>query len=689
LTPALLLPLAAAAALAAAATPAAPAMPAPHPFTIHDLLAIARLAEPALSPDERTVAFTVRTADRAANRARFDLWLVGSDGTGLRRLTDHPENDTGPAWAPDGAAVYFLSPRAGSSQVWRAPAAGGEPVQVTRLPLDVSGFRLAPDGARLVVAMDVFPDCPDLACTAARLAEGEKRQARGRLHERLFVRHWNAWEDGLRSHLFVLPVAEGEPVDVTRGLDADVPAPPFGGMEEVAFSPDGRQLAFAAKVGRDEAWSTDFDIYLVPADGSAPLRELTAANPAWDSHPLFSPDGRSLVYLAMERPGYEGDRFRVVLLPLAGGPPRVLAESWDRSPSEIVFARDGRTLYATAPDLGEQRLFAIDVASGAVRALTGAGTIRAPTVGRERVVFTLENLEGPAEIWSIRPDGSDLRPLTQMNRERLAGVLVGKAEQLRYPGWNEEAVHAWMVQPAGLDPHRRYPLVVLLHGGPQSSFGSDFRYLWSSQIYAGAGYAALAIDFHGSTGYGQGFADSIRGDWGGKPLVDIDRGIEAALARYPWLDGERVGVAGGSFGGYLVNWLAGQRPDRFRCLVNQGGPFDLRSLALTTDELWLPEWELGGPHWRAAEGHERHNPVDHVARWKTPMLVLHGGLDYRVPEAQGLATFTALQRRGVPSQLLATPNEGHWTLRPASSTLWHETVLAWLDRWLRPEVAPR
>ncbi|HEX9670050.1 MAG TPA: S9 family peptidase [Thermoanaerobaculia bacterium] len=665
-------------------------MPVPHPFTIDDLLALARLSEPALSPDERTVAFTVRTADRDVNRARHDLWLVGSDGSGLRRLTDHAENDTSSAWAPDGAAVYFLSPRSGSSQVWRVAAGGGEPVQVTHLPLGVTGFRLAPDGSRLALAVDVFPDCPDLACTAARLAAGEARQAQGRLYERLFVRHWNAWEDGLRSHLFVVPVAGGEPAAVTRGLDADVPAPPFGGMEEVAFSPDGRHLAFSAKLaGAAEAWSTDFDIYLVPADGSAPPRELTAANPAWDAQPLFSPDGRTLAYLAMARPGYEADRFRVVLLPLAGGAPRLLAAGWDRSPSEIAFSPDGATLYATAPDLGELRLFALDVASGAVRALTGDGTIRAPRAGRDRVVFTRESLEEPAELWSVRPDGTDPRRLTAMNRERLAGVRLGEAEQLRFAGWNGEPVHAWMVQPAGLDPRRRYPLVLLLHGGPQSSFGSDFRYLWSSQIYAGAGYAALAIDFHGSAGYGQAFADSVRDDWGGKPLADIERGVADAVARYPWLDGERVCALGASYGGYLVNWIAGQRPDRFHCLVNHGGIFDLRLFSLTTEELWLPEWELGGPYWKAPESYERHNPVHHVHRWKTPMLVLHGGLDYRVPDDQALATFTALQRRGVPSQLLATPNEGHWTLRPASSLLWHETVLAWLDRWLRPEVAPR
>ncbi|HEX5759239.1 MAG TPA: S9 family peptidase [Thermoanaerobaculia bacterium] len=670
--------------LVALAAAAAPAAPAPQPLTLDHLLGLARISEPALSPDGRSVAFTLRTTDRAANRARFDLWLVGGDGSGLRRLTDHPENDTGPTWSPDGAALYFLSPRSGSSQVWRVPVGGGEPEQVSRLPLDVAGFRLAPDGTRLVLAVDVFPDCPDLACTVARLAEREARQAPGRLYDRLFVRHWNAWEDGLRSHLLVVPVAGGEPVDVTRGLDADVPAPPFGGMEEVAFSPDGRQLAFSAKVaGRAEAWSTDFDIYLVPADGSAPPRELTLDNPAWDARPLFSPDGRTLAHLAMERPGYEGDHIRVVLRPLSGGPPRVLAADWDRSPAEIAFSPDGGTLYATAPDGGEQRLFALDARSGAVRALSSAGTVRGPTASRERVVFTLESLEGPAELWSVRPDGSDPRPLTAINRDRLEGVALGSAEQFHFPGWNDERVHAWIVQPANRDPGRRYPLVLLLHGGPQSSFGNEFRYLWSSQVYAGAGYAALAVDFHGSTGYGQAFTDSIRGDWGGKPLVDIERGIAAALDRYPWLDGERVCVLGASFGGYLVNWIAGRWPGRFRCLVSHAGPFDLRELSLTTDELWLPEWELGGSYWQAPEEHERHNPVNHVARWKTPMLILHGELDYGVPQAQGIAAFTALQRRGIPSQLLATPNEGHWTLRPASSVLWHETVLAWLDRWLR------
>ena len=361
----------AAAALVLLLVAAAPALAngpaAPHPFGPQDLLAMQRLSEPKPSPAGDRVVFAVRTLDPAADRYRTDLWSVGGDGAGLRRLTSHEGNENSPAWSPDGRTVYFLSPASGSSQVWRVAADGGDPEQVTKLPLDAGNFLLSPDGKTLAVTMDVHPDCPTLACTVERNAERDKQQSKGRLYERLFVRHWDTWEDGLRSHLFVLPVGGGELVDLTRGLDADVPAPPFGGGEDITFTPDGRSVVFAARAaGREEPWSTDFDLYVVPADGSRPPRNLTDDNPAWDTQPLVTPDGRTLVYLAMRRPGYESDRYRVTLRPLDGGAPRVVAEAWDRSPGEIRLSPDGATLYAAALDGGRASLFAIDLGSGAV-----------------------------------------------------------------------------------------------------------------------------------------------------------------------------------------------------------------------------------------------------------------------------------------------------------------------------------
>ncbi len=675
---------AAALVLLLAAAPALANGPAgPHPFGPQDLLAMQRLSEPKPSPAGDRVVFAVRTLDRAADRYRTDLWIVGGDGAGLRRLTSHEGNENSPAWSPDGRTVYFLSPASGSSQVWRVAADGGEPEQVTKLPLDAGNFLLSPDGKTLAVTMDVYPDCPTLACTVDRNAEREKQQSKGRLYDRLFVRHWDTWEDGLRSHLFVLPVGGGEPVDLTRGLDADVPAPPFGGGEDITFTPDGRSVVFAARnVEREEAWSTDFDLYVVPVDGSRPPRNLTDDNPAWDTQPLVTPDGRTLVYLAMRRPGYESDRYRVTLRPLDGGPPRVVAEAWDRSPGEIRLSPDGATLYAAALDGGRASLFAIDLGSGAVRKLVAGGTVHAPGAAGDRVFFTLEHLRSPAEVFSVRTDGTDIRQLTRVNAEELDGVAFGEPEQFAFPGWNGEEVHAWVVKPPGLPAGGKAPVAFIIHGGPQGSSADNFHYRWNPEIYAGAGYAAVLVDFHGSTGYGQAFTDSIRDDWGGKPLEDLQKGLAAALARYPWMDGDRVCALGASYGGYMVNWIAGRWPDRFRCLVSHDGIFDQRLQYYSTEELWFPEWEFGGPHWQNPEGYEKHNPVHHVESWKTPMLVIHGALDYRIPEAQGLAAFTALQRRGIPSQFLHLPNENHWVLKPANYAYWQGTMLAWLDRWL-------
>jgi len=655
-----------------------------HPFSIHDILAIDRISGLQPSPDGSSIVFTLRKTDLDEDERRTDIWLINVDGTQLRQLTTHPQNDSNPRWAPEGKSIFFLSTRTDSSQVWQIPIDGGEARQITDLPLDLANLVVSPDGKQIAFTIEVFPDCNNIQSTKDRLDEIEQRKTSGRIYDRIFFRHWDTWKDGRRSHLFVMPSQGGNPVDVMNGMDADTPSKPFGGSGEISFTPDSKQIIFTARnVGNQEPWSTDFDLYCVPVDASAPPKCLTEKNQAWDTRPLFSPDGKTLAYLAMSRPRYESDRFRIELRRWPKGKSKILTENWDRSPSSIRFSPDGKTIYAAANNIGQKSLFAVDTATGKVRTILNAGYVSSPAAAGQRIVCLRDNLKSPAEIYSLNPEGSDIRQLTSINAEKIAAVQMGDYEQFSFEGWNNETVYCYVVKPADFDPEKKYPVAFLIHGGPQGSFGNHFHYRWNPQVYAAAGYAAVMVDFHGSVGYGQQFTDSIRGDWGGKPLEDLQKGLAAALQRYPWMDPDNVAALGASFGGYMINWIAGNWPDRFRCLVNHDGNLDERIAYFDTEELWFPEWDHLGTPWENPQSYEKHNPINFVKNFKTPMLVIHGALDYRVVDTQGLSTFTALQRLGIESKLLYFPDEGHWVKKPHNSILWHDTILEWLEKWTK------
>jgi dipeptidyl aminopeptidase/acylaminoacyl peptidase len=658
-----------------------------HPFNVHDMVAMQRIGDPQPSPDGSQVAFVVTTMDLEANKGRRDIWLAATDGSGVRRLTTDPANDSSPRW--DGNdSLYFLSSRSESSQVWRLTLGGGEPVQVTDLPLDVEALKVGPDGAALYVGIAVFPDCEDsIPCSAGRLEERAAQKTSGLVFDRVFVRHWDTWKDGRRNHVFRIPIDDcgkaGTAVDLMAGVDGDCPTIPWGGDGDFSISPDDGWLVYTAKVvdGSEEVWSTDWDLWVVPTDRSAPALCLTEANEAWDASPAFSPDGKTLAYLAMARPGFEADRYRVVLMDWATKSTRTLTEEWDRSPGSVTWAPDGKALYASAGNVGNTSIFRIDPGDGMVAAVVMQHTNTSPQpLPDGRLLFARDSLISPVELFVLPAGGGEPAKITGFNDARLENIEFGRYKQFSFIGAHRDEVFGYLLYPVNFDPEKKYPLAFLVHGGPQGSFDDHWHYRWNPQIYAGHGYATVMIDFHGSTGYGQDFTDAIRGDWGGAPYEDLMKGLDDVLRRHLWIDPERMAALGASYGGYMINWIQGQT-DRFKALVCHDGNLDEYMAYFDTEELWFPEWEHGGTPWENPDGYRKHSPVEFVENWRTPELVIHGALDYRVVDTQGLATFNALQRLGVPSRLLYYPDENHWVLKPLNSIQWHEVVLDWIDTW--------
>ncbi|CAN5883794.1 S9 family peptidase [soil metagenome] len=673
-----------------------PAMATAKGLTIEDMNAMQRVGDPSVSPDGKFVVYSVRETDFDANRGRLDLWMTSLADGKARRLTSNPENDSDPHWTKDGQWIYFVSTRSGSSQVWRLSPVGGEAEQVTKLPTDINGFVLMPDDKRLLLAMDVWPDAKTLKASVDKDDAQAKKKVKARVYDQLLFRHWDQWEDGKYSHLFVWTPAEmggkaDDARDLTSGQLSDSPTHPFGGMEEVGVSPDGKQIAFLMRnSGKANAWETNTDVFVVPTDGRSKPVVMTADNKAYDFSPTYSPDGKSLAIGQMKRPGFEADRTRLSIIDLATKKTRVVTEAWDRSLGSIVWSHDGKTIFTDSDNVGHHALFAIDVASGTAKAIVEKGTNGGIQLAGDRIVYTHDGLSMPTELFTAKLDGSDQRQLTHFNDVRVKKIEWGAAEQFSFKGAHGDTVYGWVVKPAGYPNGKsggKVPIAFLIHGGPQGSFGDHFHYRWNPEVFAGAGFAAVFIDFHGSTGYGQAFTDAIRGDWGGAPYDDLMTGLDAAIAKYSFLDGNRAAALGASYGGFMINWLNGHTK-RFKALVCHDGNLDEKTAYYQTEELWFPEWEHGGVPWEKPQGYDNANPVDFVKNWSTPTLVVHGGLDFRIPETSGMATFTALQRMGIPSRFLSFPDENHLVLKPQNSKLWHDEVIGWITTWTKPGAKP-
>ena len=657
-------------------------------FTVQDMVRLDRYSSPTLSPGGRQLVFAKRSVNGDL-KASTSLWtrnLMTRDMRPPHQLTPEGWNVNSPAFSPDGETLYFLSGKSGSMQLYAMPASGGAPVQVSDYPLDVDGYKLSPDGAQVALAFAVYPDCKaDLACTRKQLDAAGGAKSSGMLFDRMFIRHWDAWNDGRLNRVFAAPIGADGKLGATTllsgGIAGDIPSKPFGDLSDFAWSADGKQVAMSVRLANaEEPWNTNFDIWLVNADGSG-ARNLTAANKAWDAGPVFSADGKTIYYRAMKRPGFEADRFALMAMDLASGGTREIDPDWDRSADGITLSPDGKLIYTTAQDMGEHPLFAVDVATGKATEVVGDGSISSFDIAGPTLAFARNSLKSGDVIATTSLDGkAPIRVITPNAGEMAKDARFGDFEQFSFKGWNGETVHGYVVKPWNYQPGKKYPVAFLIHGGPQGSFGNGWSYRWNPQTYAGQGYAVVMIDFHGSTGYGQAFTDAISQHWGDRPLEDLQKGWAAAQAKYPFLDGDKACALGASYGGFMVNWIAGNWNEPWKCLVSHDGVFDQRMMGYATEELWFTEWEQGGTPYDVPANYEKFNPVNHVAEFKVPMLVIHGQQDFRIPVEQGIALFTSMQRRGVPSQFLYFPDENHWVLKPNNSIKWHDTVNAWLKQ---------
>ncbi|MBA2628154.1 MAG: S9 family peptidase, partial [Gemmatimonadales bacterium] len=606
---------------------------------------------------------------------------VGSDGSDAKAVTAGPGSDRAPRWAPDGRSLAFISTRDGTAQVWRLPLRGGDATKVTTYPGGVNDFSWSPDGKAIYLVADTkWPPTQEIDRRSAEFP------TEARIFTSLFYRHWNEWRAGTRQHLYRFTLADQKTLDITP-IDRDVPTLALGG-NDISISSVGTELAVAFNPDTVVALSTNNDIFVMGPDGGS--RQPITTNRANDHSPAYSPDSRYIAYLASSIPGFESDQQQIVLYERANGRRTPIASSWDSSVLAISWMPDSRSLLAEVEERGERVVYTVEVPSGRqTRVLSGGmNTNVQPAPAGDFLIFLRQSATAPAEIYRSDPTGRNVRALTKINAAALSRLTLTPLESFGFVGSGGDSVFGYLMRPPGFDQRRTYPLVYVIHGGPQSAWLDQWHARWNYAMFASRGYLVAAVNFHGSTGYGTRFTKSISRNWGGAPYDDLMKGLDVLSAR-PYVDKDRIGAAGASYGGYMIYWMAGHTT-RFRALVAHDGVFNSLSMAGTTEELWFPAYEFGGtqlsPAARALM--EKWSPANFISQWATPLLVVHSERDYRVDVSEGMQAFTAAKLRGLPAKFLYFPDEDHYVTKPRNRRLWWDTVQGWLDDYLRRPLTP-
>jgi dipeptidyl aminopeptidase/acylaminoacyl peptidase len=679
-----------------------------HPFTFEDMMQLKRIGEPMVSPDGKWVAFSAVDVNLDENTRKPHLWIVPVSGGEARRLT--PATGAGEdriRFSPDGKHVMFESSRdGGASQIWvqdfdsTSGSVTSEARKVTSISTEASGGIWSPDGKSILFVSSVYPDCKDDACNKQRDEEQAKSQVKAKIFTQLMFRHWNHYFDGKYSHLFLVSADGGVARDLTPGAH-DVPPFSLGGQDQYQFSPDGQEIAFSSNIDEVQATSTNSDIFLVPVAGGT--RKKITTNPGSDSTPMYSPDGKYIAYRTQLRGGYESDRFRLMLYERATGKITDLTPNFDRWVDSMAWAPDSKSIYFTAENEGEAPIYNINLSypdPWPQELVAGFNDSPTPAPDGKTLLFDRMSVAAPNEIYSaplmfpqcriaVPPNAysipdcllSKAQRVTNLNGPVLSQVQMQPLENFWFTGAKDK-VQGFVVKPPNFDASKKYPVKFLIHGGPEGAWGDDWSYRWNPELFAASGYVVIMVNFHGSTGYGQKFIDAINGDWGGAPFRDLMLGLDYAEKAYPFVDKDRECALGASYGGYAINWIEGHTA-RFKCLVSHDGMFNSESAYGTTEELWFNEWEFKGTPWTNREMYRKWSPHLSATNFKTPILVVHGQLDYRLDVSEGFQLFTTVQRLKVPSKMLYFPDEGHWVLKPQNSRLWYQTVNDWVDQWTK------